>query len=45
MFDDLGYETRFEHGTIEISSDAKIVGFTIGHTSVTCDDFPDVVEM
>jgi hypothetical protein len=35
MFGDLGYETRFEHRIIEISPDAKIVGFTIGHASVT----------
>ena len=45
MFGDLGYETRFEHRIIEISPDAKIVGFTIGHASVTSGDFHDVVEM
>jgi hypothetical protein len=35
MFGDLGYETRFERGIIEISSVAIIVGFTIGLASVT----------
>ena len=45
MFGDLEYETRFEHGIIEISSDAKIVGFTIDHAYVTSGDSPDVVEL
>jgi hypothetical protein len=45
MFGDLRYEARFEHEIIEILSDAKIVGFTIGHISVISGDFYDVVEI
>jgi hypothetical protein len=45
MFGDLEYETRIEHGIIEISFDAKIVSFTIGHASITSGDFHDVVEL
>jgi hypothetical protein len=43
MFGDLEYETRFEHKIIEISSDAKIVDFTIGHAYITSGDFHDLV--
>jgi hypothetical protein len=45
MFGDLGYKTRFEHIIIEISSDSKIVCFTLVHAFVTSGDFHDVVEM